>query len=143
MFDEILFELTDSQRWNFALYNGLGAIAIILFIMYTVFLWEKFKQKDFGWGFELAIGVWIGTLSRIMERVYYGALRALQFEVEDRTELLSPAWVISIAATIGIIGLAWHVRTLSKVRFGNGFLKGALWITLGTIVTSLVWSLLF
>lgn len=133
----------DSQVWNFSLYNGLGVAALIVVLLYLFFLFNKFKKREFDWAFEFAIGICIATLSRLGERIYYGVLRALQFETGDRGELLSPAWIISILATIGIIGLLFHIKTLSKHSFQNGVFKGALWVVLGTFLASFVWALVF
>lgn len=136
-------KLLDSQVWNFSLYNGLGAAAVIVLLLYSIFIYRKIKIREFDWAFEFAIGITIATLSRLGERVYYGILRALQFEVNDKSELLSPAWVISILASIGIIGLLFHIKTLSRHSFKNGLFKGALWIVFGTFLTSFAWALLF
>lgn len=138
---EIFFSLGDSQKWNFALYNGLGVAAFIVFLMYSIFIYQRIKEKKFDWALEFAIGITIATLSRLGERIYYGVLRALQFDVEDKSEILSPAWIISIIAIIGIIGLIHHIKVLSQYSFQNGFFKGALWVVFGTVFASLVYSL--
>lgn len=136
-------DLGNSQVWNFALYNGLLASLLLVFSLYCIFIYNSCKNREFGWAFEFAVGIVIATFSRVIERIYYGVLRAFQLQEKEFGVILSPEWIISIVAVLGIIGALWHVRTLSSVRFGNGVLKAGLWITGGTVLASLFYALAF
>lgn len=133
----------DFNIWNFAFYNGLGIAALMVLGLYAVFMYEKIKKKEFDWSFEFSTGIFIATISTVIERSYYGTLRAMKLaEVKDTEELLSPSPIISIIAIVGVIGLLYHVRSMTRYRFKNGILKGALWVTFGVICASAVWGFL-
>ena len=135
--------LVDFNKWNFAFYNGLGVAAVVVAVIYGLFIYEKIKKRDFDWSFEFSIGIFIATLSTVIERVYYGTLRAL--DLMNRTandELLSPHWIISAIAILGLAGLLYHIRSMTRYRFKNGIFKGAVWVIFGTICASAFWAYL-
>lgn len=133
----------NSQAWNFALYNGLAVAALIVFLLYMSFLITKLRDKKFGFSFDFAVGIIIATASRLIERVYYGTLRALQLQSGESGAILSPEWIISITATIGIVGFLWHVKTISSIKYGTKILKIAIFITLGAVAASFFWAVVF
>jgi hypothetical protein len=131
----------DPQVSNFIFYNGLGIAALLVFVAYTVFLFDKYKRKEFDFSFEFGFGIWLSTMSKLIERGYYGYLRAMQFTQHEAEQIISQEWIITVVALIGIAGFLFHIRTLTRVRFKNGFLKASIWIILSTMLGSLFWAL--
>lgn len=135
-------KLLSADLWNFALYNGFGTAALIVFALYAIFLWEKVKTKSFDGAFDFAVGITILTFSKVIERTYYGAMRGKDLTVPqyEPTEILSPSWVITFVAITGIVGSAWHIRTLSKTRFGQNLLRGSILMIMGSVFGSVFWA---
>lgn len=134
----------DFNLLNFAFYNGLGIAAAIVVMLYGFFIYDKFKKRTFDWSLEFAIGVFIATTSTVIERIYYGSLRALDLmEKSSSGEILSPSPIISLIGIIGMVGLLWHIKSMTKFRFKNSIFVGSLWVTFGVICASVFWGLAF
>lgn len=132
----------NTQKWNFALYNGLGAALAVVFILYSIFLWRKYRANEVDWAFEFGIGIWLTVLSRFIERIYYGTLRAFDIKQGSVGVVLSSEIIIILVAVLGICGLVWHIKTLTKSsHFGKNIVKGVLWVVLGVISGSYLWAL--
>lgn len=135
--------MIDFNILNFAFYNGLGVSAFIVLVIYAIFIWGKLKNRDFDWSVEFAVGIMIATFSTVIERIYYGTLRAFDLMQKGKTEeLISPHWIISVIAIVGMIGLLKHIHTMTRYRFEHTVYRGALWIIFGTVCASAFWAYL-
>lgn len=132
--------MLSSQEFNFIFYNTLGVAAFMVCLIYGVYLFTHNRDKN-GLSFHFGVGIFLATLSKLIERVYYGTLRGIQLKTGDNSIILSSEWIITFIAVLGITGFVWHIKTITKMMDNNNFFIWSVCIIFVSLLLSLFYVL--